>query len=62
MQCIPKLRFVVESICQGIDTIVIVHRSQDNMLSSKVLWFSGDVVIERHGIYFVPIPVCIIYI
>ena len=46
---IPNLRFVIEDIYQGIDTIVIAYRNQDGGLVSEVLRFSGDLVIEgRH--------------
>jgi ketosteroid isomerase-like protein len=50
---IPNLRFVVEAVYQGIDTIVIVYRNQDGGLVSEVLRFTGDVVIEGHGTYLV---------
>ena len=50
---VPDLRFVVEGVYQGIDTIVIAYRNQDGKLVSEVLRFSGDVVIEGHGTYLV---------
>jgi ketosteroid isomerase-like protein len=53
LQRIPDLRFVVEGVYQGIDTIVIAYRNQDDKLVSEVLRFSGDVVIEGHGTYLV---------
>lgn len=53
LQRIPDLRFVVESVYQGIDTIVIAYRNQDDKLVSEVLRFSGDVVIEGHGTYLI---------
>jgi ketosteroid isomerase-like protein len=55
LQRIPNLRFVVEAVYQGIDTIVIVYRNQDNGLVSEVLRFTGDLVIEGHGTYLVPV-------
>ncbi len=55
LQRIPNLRFVVEGIYQGIDTIVIVYRNQDEKLVSEVLRFTGDLVIEGHGTYIVPV-------
>jgi hypothetical protein len=51
---IPNLRFVIEDIYQGIDTIVIAYRNQDGGLVSEGLRFSGDLVIEGHGTYLVP--------
>lgn len=53
LQHIPNLRFTIESVYQGIDTIVIVYRNQDDTLVSEVLRFSGDLVIEGHGTYIV---------
>ena len=53
LQRIQDLRFVVEGIYQGIDTIVIVYRNQDDGLVSEVLRFSGNLVTEGHGTYFV---------
>jgi ketosteroid isomerase-like protein len=50
---IPDLRFVLEGVYQGIDTIVIAYRNHDDKLVSEVLRFSGDVVIEGHGTYLV---------
>lgn len=53
LQRVPNLRFVVEGLYQGIDTIVIAYRNQDDRLVSEVLRFSGDVVIEGHGTYLI---------
>lgn len=53
LQRILDLRFVVEGVYQGIDTIVIAYRNQDDKLVSEVLRFSGDVVIEGHGTYLI---------
>jgi ketosteroid isomerase-like protein len=50
---VPDLRFVVEDVYRGIDTIVIAYRNQDDRLVSEVLRFTGDVVIEGHGTYLV---------
>lgn len=47
LQQIPDLRFVINSIYHGIDTIVIAYRNKDNKLVSEVLRFSGDLVTER---------------
>jgi ketosteroid isomerase-like protein len=54
LQRIPNLRFVVEGIYRGVDTIVIVYRNQDEGLVSEVLRFSDNVVTEGHGTYIVP--------
>jgi ketosteroid isomerase-like protein len=51
LQRIPNLRFVVQAVYQGIDTIVIVYRNQDDGLVSEILRFTGDRVIEGHGTY-----------
>jgi hypothetical protein len=53
LQRIPNLRFVVVGVYQGIDTIAIVYRNQEDALVCEVLRFSGDVVIEGHGTYLV---------
>ena len=49
----PDLRFVVEGVYQGIDTLVIAYRNQGNKLVSEVLRFAGDVVIEGHATHLV---------
>jgi len=38
--------FVIEGVYQGIDTIVIMYRNQDDHLVNEVLRFNDDVVIE----------------
>jgi hypothetical protein len=38
---------------QGIDTVVIVYRNQNDGLVSEILRFDGDLVIEGHGTYIV---------
>lgn len=53
LQRIPNLRFVVEGVFEGIDTIVIAYRNQDDVLVSEVLRFSGDLAIEGHGTYLI---------
>jgi hypothetical protein len=53
LQGIPHLQFVVKSVYQGIDTIVITYRNQDGGEVSEVLRFNGNVVIEGHGTYIV---------
>jgi hypothetical protein len=53
LQRVANLRFVVEAVYQGVDTVVIVYRNQDGGLVSEVLRCSGDVAIEGHGTYIV---------
>ncbi len=48
---IPDLRVTVEGVYQGIDTVVIAYRNQDDGLVSEVLRFDGTLVIEGHGTY-----------
>ena len=50
---IPNLRFTVEAVYQGVDTVVIAYRNQDDGLVSEVLKFDGGLVIEGHGTYVV---------
>ncbi len=52
----PDLRFIVEvftRVYQGIDTIVIAYRNQDDALVNEVLKFKGNLVSEGHGTYLV---------
>jgi ketosteroid isomerase-like protein len=53
LQRVPHLRFVVEGVYEGIDTVVIAYRNQDDRLVSEVLRFAGGLVIEGHGTYIV---------
>jgi ketosteroid isomerase-like protein len=55
LQRIPNLRFAVEGAYQGVDTVVIAYRHQDDKLVCEVLRFAGDMVIEGHGTYLVPV-------
>jgi len=48
---VPDLRFTVEGVYQGIDTVVIAYRNQDDGLVSEVLRFDDGLVIEGHGTY-----------
>lgn len=46
----PDLRFVIEDVYRGIDTIVINYRNQTGGLVNEVLRFTGDgLVIEGHA-------------
>jgi hypothetical protein len=53
VQRIPDLRFAVEGVYQGIDTIVITYRIQHNALVNEVLRFRNSAVIEGRGTYLV---------
>lgn len=48
---IPDLRFHVEAVFAGVDTLVIAYSNQKGVRVSEVLRFSGDRVIEGHGTY-----------
>ncbi|OBH04199.1 MULTISPECIES: nuclear transport factor 2 family protein [unclassified Mycobacterium] len=50
---VANLRFAVEGVYEGIDTIVIAYRNQDGGLVSEVLRFSDGLVVEGHGTYLV---------
>ncbi|OHV04788.1 nuclear transport factor 2 family protein [Mycobacterium talmoniae] len=50
---IPELRFVVEGVYQGIDTVVITYRNHNGQLVNEVLRFHDGAVIEGHGTYLV---------
>ncbi|HEX7322166.1 MAG TPA: nuclear transport factor 2 family protein [Mycobacterium sp.] len=52
LQRIADLHFAVEGVFQGIDTIVIAYRNQNDDLVSEVLKFGDDnLVVEGHGTY-----------
>lgn len=53
VQRIPDIRFVVEGVYQGIETLVICYRNQNDDLVNEVLGFRDGVVIEGHGTYLV---------
>jgi ketosteroid isomerase-like protein len=48
---IPDLRFTVEGVYQGVDTIVINYRNQSGKLVNEILMFNDGAVIEGHGTY-----------
>lgn len=48
---IPDLRFTVEQVFAGVDTIVIRYRNQKGVAVSEVLNFDGDKVRSGHGAY-----------
>ena len=49
----PDLRFAVENVYQGVDTIVITYRNQNGALVNEVLRFVDSAVVEGHGTYLV---------
>jgi ketosteroid isomerase-like protein len=51
VQRIPDLHFAVEGVYQGVDTLVICYRNQNDGLVNEVLRFSDNLVIEGHGTY-----------
>lgn len=48
---IPNLKFDVEQVFAGVDTLVIQYRNQNDVSVSEVLIFSGNRVREGHGTY-----------
>ena len=51
---VPELKFAVEHVYQGIETIVINHRNQTGGLVNEVLRFTDEnLVVEGHGTYLV---------
>ena len=57
LQRIPDLQFVVEAVYEGIDTVVITYRNQDDALVNEVLRFSNNLVIDGCGTYSVASPI-----
>jgi hypothetical protein len=52
---IPELEFTIESVYQGINTVVINYRNQAGGLVNEVLRFTDEnLVIEGHGTYLAP--------
>lgn len=51
LERIPDLRFTVEGVYQGVNTIVIAYRNQNEHLVNEVLIFDGDAIVEGHGTY-----------
>lgn len=50
---IPDLRFTIDAIYAGVDTLVIQYRNQKGVAVSEVLRFEGGLVKEGHGTYAV---------
>lgn len=51
LEKIPNLRFAIEAVYAGIDTIVINYRNQQDNLVCEVLHFEGDRVRQGYGTY-----------
>jgi ketosteroid isomerase-like protein len=51
LERIPDLRFTVEGVYQGVNTIVITYRNQNDDTVNEVLIFKDDVIVEGHGTY-----------
>jgi hypothetical protein len=47
----PELRFEIESLYVGVETLVINYRNQAGGLVNEVLVFDGALVAEGHGTY-----------
>lgn len=48
---IPDLRFAIEGVYQGVDTVVIAYRNQHGGLLSEVVRFDDGLVVEGHATY-----------
>ncbi|WP_100484851.1 nuclear transport factor 2 family protein [Mycobacteroides abscessus] len=53
LSVIPDLRFTVEAVYQGINTIVVNYRNHRGDLVNEVLTFEGDLIAEGHGTYLI---------
>jgi ketosteroid isomerase-like protein len=51
IQRIPDLRFSIEGVYQGVNTVVVNYRNQNGHLVNEVLTFQDGLVIEGHGTY-----------
>lgn len=51
---LPDLRFEVEAVYVGVETIVVNYRNQRGRLANEVLIFRGDLVVEGHATYVYP--------
>ncbi|MDJ0356655.1 nuclear transport factor 2 family protein [Paenarthrobacter sp. PH39-S1] len=47
----PDLKFTIENVYTGIETIVINYRNQNGKLANEVLTFKDGLIIEGHGTY-----------
>jgi hypothetical protein len=50
---VPELRFEIESLYVGVQTLVINYRNQAGGLVNEVLVFDGALVAEGHGTYLI---------
>jgi ketosteroid isomerase-like protein len=51
LRLLPDLRFDVEAVYAGVDTVVIQYRNQTNNRVCEVLTFDGSLVAVGHGAY-----------
>jgi ketosteroid isomerase-like protein len=51
LERIPDLRFCIEGVFQGINTVVITYRNQNDDLVNEVLTFKDNLIVEGHGTY-----------
>ena len=51
---LPNLRFTVQAVFAGVDTLVIQYLNQSGVSVSEVLIFEDGLVREGHGTYAVP--------
>ena len=55
LQLMHNLNFTIEAVYEGINSVVIAYRNQDEKRVSEVLIFGADdLIIEGHGTYVVP--------
>jgi hypothetical protein len=50
---VPELRFEIESLYVGVQTLVINYRNQAGGLVNEVLVFDGALVAQGHGTYLI---------
>jgi hypothetical protein len=50
----PELRFEIENVYLGVNTIVIHYRNYSGGLVDEVLIFDGPLVTEGHATYLIP--------
>jgi ketosteroid isomerase-like protein len=51
LRLLPELRFEVEAVYAGVETIVINYRNQTGNRVCEVLTFDGPLVVAGHGTY-----------
>jgi hypothetical protein len=51
LKLIPDLRFTIENVYAGVETIVINYRNHKGNLVNEVLVFEDGLVVQGHGTY-----------